>query len=157
MNDALALLMVIVSEVRWHVRDAAAIEHVLYRYARRHDTTIAQAAERTVWPFNTARRRTKWLRGLNLDCTQPAWWNEGRWPKQKCERLVQHINSFLKRSAPDPCRGRAWGWRSPNSSALRYALKHGFEVVDCGSTLVTFVRPVANVLALNVQSTVASR
>jgi hypothetical protein len=157
MSDALALLMVIVSEVRWHTHDAAAIEHVLRRYARRHDVSIAQAAEQVVWPHNRARKITPWLKNLNLDCTEPQLWNEARWPAKKCQRLVTHIKQFLARRVADPCRGRATGWRSPDSQALRFALRHGFAVVDCGPTLITFVRPVAPAPALNVESRLALR
>jgi len=135
------LLRVLVAESRWNTtRSHAAMLHVLRRFAIRHDLTATGAADRLVWAYSNAQADHPWIRYLSGSCERPDYY-KGTWPRDKCLRVVDFIDSFESGRVADPCAGQASGWRSPKSKALRYALRHGYRRVRCvGGTTLAFVK-----------------
>ena len=137
------LLQVFVSEAGWNnPRSHAAMGHVLLRNADKNERSICDSADRIVWAYSNAQADHPWVRYLNASCERPDYYR-GVWDTQRCVMLVKRAESFLKGRVGDPCQGRADGWRSPKSRALRYALRHGYRRVKCiGGTTLAFVEEV---------------
>jgi hypothetical protein len=122
--------------------------HVLRRYAERNDTTLIEAANEIIWPFSNAQYDHPWTRYLNESCERPDYYR-GKWPEDKCRKLLLTIDNFIAGNVKDPCASRGQegpsGWRSPRSKALRYALRHGYQRVKCqGGTSLAFVKEKKN-------------
>jgi hypothetical protein len=113
--------------------------HVLQRYADRAGVSLGVAADRLVWRHSNARRDRPWLARLNPTCERPDGY-PWRWPAELCAAVVARAEAFGRGELADPCRGRATGWRTPKSKALRLALLRGFVRVRCaGGTSLAFV------------------
>jgi hypothetical protein len=136
------LLRVLASEARWDApRSHAAMLHVLGRYAERNSTTLVGAADKIIWPFSNAQYDHPWVRYLDESCEKPDYYRY-EWPREKCLAMLAMIDRFVDGKLADPCNGKASGWRSPGSKALRYALAHGFSRVKCRrGTSLAFVQP----------------
>jgi hypothetical protein len=114
--------------------------HVLGRYADRNHVTLVDAANKIIWPFSNAQYEHAWVRYLNESCEKPDYYKH-EWPRDKCLSMLAMIDKFLEGKLADPCNGKASGWRSPRSKALRYALANGFRRVKCrGGTSLAFVK-----------------
>jgi hypothetical protein len=114
--------------------------HVLRRFAKSRKISTTEAADRLVWAYSNAQADHPWIRYLDASCERPDGY-KGTWPRDKCLRVVEFIDLFESGKVADPCMGKADGWRSPKSKALRYALSHGFSRVKCrGGTSLAFVK-----------------
>ena len=105
-----------------------------------HGASLEDAADALVWPYSNALRDRPWLRALTPACERPDGYR-WRWDRELCLEVVARAEAFLRGELRDPCHGRAAGWRTPRSKALRLALRRGFARVRCaGGTSLAFVR-----------------
>jgi len=134
------LVRTTLAEARWSARDAHAIWHVLGRWSRRMGFPLAVAVDLRVGRFS--RKPPRWITRVQPDCSEPAGWPARlSWGQHysRCVALYADAGAFLRNELPDPCGGRAAGWRAPGAAFLA-ALELGRRPVACGRTVNRFVR-----------------